>query len=190
MSSNYGGLFESWEIAVAKKIISDYRKEHAYLAREGLDDLLQECLIRWLEVRDRYDPARGASKKTYMAKVIASALRKLVEKANTDKRKAIYESASLEEPLNDDEDEFTLKGKLAKEEDISPQAKSELKIDISRVLQKLTPEEQKLCKLLGEEGLSINEACKYFNKHRSVVYRDVLRIRKLFEEEGLKDYLK
>ena len=29
MSLNYGGLFESWEIAVAKKIVSDYRKEHA-----------------------------------------------------------------------------------------------------------------------------------------------------------------
>ena len=190
MSLNYGGLFESWEIAVAKKVINDYRREHKYLAREGLDDLLQECLIRWLEVRDRYDPKRGASKKTYMAEVIRSALRKLVEKAKTDKRKAIYESVSLEEPLNDDEDGPTLKGKLAESEDIPPQAKSELKIDISRVFQKLTPQEQKLCKLLGEEGLSINEACKYFSKHRSVVYRDVLRIRKLFEEEGLKDYLK
>jgi len=187
---NYGGLFESWELAVAKKVINDYRKKHRSLEREGFDDLLQECLIHWLDVRDRYDPGRGASKNTYMAKVIASALRKLVEKANTDKRKAIYESASLEEPLNDDGDELTIKGKLAKDEDIPPQAKTELKIDISRVLQKLTPEEQKLCRLLGEEGLSINEACKYFNKHRSVVYRDVLRIRKLFEEEGLKDYLK
>lgn len=189
MGLNYEGLFESWEIAVAKKVINDYRREHKYLARDGLDDLLQECLMRWLEVRDRYDPARGASKKTYMAEVIRGVLRKLVEKARTDKRKAIYESVSLEEPLNDDEDEPTLKDKLVKEEDIPPQAKSELKIDISRVLQKLTPQEQKLCKLIGEEGLSINEACKYFSKHRSVVYRDVLRIRKLFEEEGLKGYL-
>jgi len=67
---------------------------------------------------------------------------------------------------------------------------SELKIELSRAYQKLTPQQQELCKLLGEEGMSINEACKHFDKHRSNIYRDVLRIRKLFEEEGLKDYLK
>ena len=68
---NYGGLFESWELGVAKRVINDYRREHRNLAREGFDDLLQECLIHWLDVRDQYDPSRGASKKTYMADIVA-----------------------------------------------------------------------------------------------------------------------
>ena len=187
---NYGGLFESWELGVAKRVISDYRRKDKSLAREGFDDLLQECLIHWLDVRGQYDPARGASKKTYMAEVIGNVLGQLAEKARTDKRKAIYESISLDEPLNDDEDASTLKDKIAQSDDVLPQVKSELKIELSKVFQKLTPQQQKLCKLLGEEGLSINEACKYFTKHRSNVYRDVLRIRQIFEEEGLKDYLK
>jgi len=187
---NYGGLFESWELAVAKKVINDYRKERKCLEREGFDDLLQECLIHWLDVRDRYDPGRGASKKTYMAGVVGNVLGQIAIKAKTDKRKTIYESVSLDEPLSDEADAPTLKDKIPQSNDALPQINSELKIELSKAYQKLTPQQQELCKLLGEEGMSINEACKHFGKHRSNIYRDVLRIRKLFEEEGLKDYLK
>jgi len=187
---NYGGLFESWELGVAKKVISDYRREHKNLEREGFDDLLQECLIHWLDVRDQYDPARGASKKTYMAEVIGNVLGQMAEKTRTDKRKAIYESVSLDEPLNDDEDSPTLKDKIAQSDGVLPQIKSELKIELSKAFQKLTPQQQKLCKLLGEEGLTISEACRRLDKHRMIVYRELARIRELFEKEGLKDYLK
>lgn len=189
MSLDYGGLFESWEIAVAKKVINDYRKEQKCLEREGFDDLLQECLIHWLDVRDRYDPKRGASKKTYMAEVIGNMLRKLTEKARADKRKTIYESVSLDEPLNDDEDSRTLKDKIAASNDAPPQINSELRTELSRVFQKLTPQQQKLCRLLGEEGLSISEASMRLDKHRMIIYREIARIRELFEKEGLKDYL-
>jgi len=187
---NYGGLFESWELAIAKKVINDYRKNYKCLAREGFDDLLQECFISWLDARDKYDPTRGASKKTYMAEVVGNVLGQIVIKARRDKRRTIYESISLDEPLSDEEDAPALKDKIAASDDVPPQVKSDLKIELSRVFQKLTPQQQKLYKLLTDEGLSINEACKHFGKHRSNVYRDVLRIRKLFEEEGLKDYLK
>ena len=190
MSLNYGGLFESWEIAVAKKVINDYRKRYKLLERDGFDDLLQGCLMHWLDVRDQYDPKRGASRKTYMAEVVGNVLGQLAAKARAAKRRTIYESVSLDEPLNDEEDSPALKDKIAESDDAPPQTKTELKIDLSKVYRKLTPQQQKLCKLLGEEGLSINEACKHFSKHRSNIYRDVLRIRKLFEEEGLKDYLK
>lgn len=189
MSLNYGGLFESWELAVAKKVINDYRKERKCLEREGFDDLLQECLIHWLDVRDQYDPNRGASKKTYMAEVVRNVLGQFAEKARTDKRKAFYESVSLDEPLNE-EDAPTLKDKIAASDDALPQINSELKIELSRVYQKLTPQQQKLCKLLGEEGLTISEACRRLDKHRMIVYREIARIRELFEKEGLKDYLK
>lgn len=140
MSLNYGGLFESWELAVAKRVIDDYRREHKNLEREGFDDLLQQCLIHWLDVRDQYDSARGASKRTYMAEVIGNVLGHLAEKARTNKRKTIYESISLDEPLNDDEDAPTLKDKIPESNDVLPQINSELKIELSRVYQKLTPQ--------------------------------------------------
>ncbi len=191
MSLKYGGLFESWEIGVAKKIINAYRKKWKCLEREGFDDLLQECLIHWMEVRDRYDPGRGASKNTYMAEVVSNVLGHIAEKARTDKRKAIYESVSLDEPLNkDEEDSPALKDKISASDDALPQINSDLKIEIAKVFQKLTPQQQKLCKLLGEDGLSISDASRQMDKHRMVIYREIARIRELFEKEGLKDYLK
>ncbi len=33
------------------------------------DDLTQACLMHWLEVRGRYDPARGANPETYLKRV-------------------------------------------------------------------------------------------------------------------------
>ncbi len=186
---NYGGLFESWELAVAKRVINDYRKKQKYLEYEDFDDLLQECLIHWLEVRDKHDPGRG-SKKTFMAEVVGHVLGHVARDAHRDKRKTIYESVSLDQPLNDDEDAPALKDKIPDTSNIPSPIDTELKIGISKAYKKLTPHQRKLCKLLGEEGLNINEACKHFDKHRSNVYRDVLRIRQIFEEEGLKDYLK
>jgi len=186
----YGGLFESWEIAVAKRIINDNRKKYSCLEREEFDDLLQECLIHWLDVRERYDPSHGASKKTYMAEVVGNVLGHLARDASRDKRKAIYESVSLDQPLNEDEEAPTLQDKISDTKNIPSPIKSELKIELSKAYQKLTPQQKKLCKLLGEEGLSISEACKRLDKHRMIIYREIARIRELFEKEGLKDYLK
>lgn len=189
MSLNYGGLFESWELAVAKRLVSDYRKEWKCLEREGFDDLLQECLMHWLDVRDGYDAGRDASKQTFMAKVIKNKLSNIVEKATAEKRRTIYESVSLDESLNDDENAPTLKDKIPDTKDTSPHTNIELKIGLSKAYQKLTPQQKKLCELLGEEGLSVTEASKEMKKHRRHLYREIARIREVFEKEGLKDYL-
>ena len=190
MSLSYGRLFEGWEIAVTKRLINDYRKKWKCLEREDADDLMQECLMHWLEVRDTYDAGREASKKTFMARIIRNRLINIVEKATSEKRKNIYESVSLDEPVSNDEDAPTLKDKIAASDDALPQINSELKIELSKAYQKLTPQQQKLCKLLGEEGVTISEACRRLDKHRMIIYREIARIRELFEKEGLKDYLK
>lgn len=189
MSLNYGSLFESWELAVAKKIIATHRKEWKCLEREGFDDLLQECLMHWMDVRDNYDPGRDASRRTFMAKVVKNKLFNIIEKATAEKRKTIYESISLDDSLDSEEDSPALKDKITGADDVPPQLKSELKIELSRAFQKLTPQQQKLCKLLGEGGLSVSEASREMKKHRRHLYREIARIREVFEKEGLKDYL-
>ena len=187
---NYGGLFDWWEIAVAKKLIHEYRENHRCLQKEDFDDLLQECLIAWLDLRDQYDPSRDASRKTFMAGVVRIELCKIIEKATAEKRKTIYESVSLDQPLDDEEGAPTLKDKIPDTKNTSPLINSELKKELSKAYEKLTPRQQKLYKLLAEDGLSINAACKHFNNHRSIVYREVIKIREVFEKEGLRDYLR
>jgi RNA polymerase sigma-70 factor (ECF subfamily) len=189
MSLNYGGLFESWELAIAKRLVNDYRKEWKCLEREGFDDLLQECLMHWLEVRDGFDSGRDASKQTFMARVIRNKLGNIIEKATAEKRKTIYESISLDAPLSDDEGELTLKDRIVDTKSDSPRTEADLKADISKAYQKLTAQQQKLCRLLGEEGLSVTEASREMKRHRRHLYREIARIRDIFEKEGLKDYL-
>jgi RNA polymerase sigma factor (sigma-70 family) len=186
---NYGGLFESWEIAVAKRLINDYRKAWKCLEREGSDDLLQECLIHWLDARDGYDPGRNASKQTFMAKVIRNKLGNIIKKSTAEKRKTIYESVSLDTPLGDDEGAPTLKDKIPDTASIPQQANADLKICLFEAYRKLTPQQKKLCRLLGEKGLSMTEAGKEMKKQRRHLYREIARIRAVFEKEGLKDYL-
>jgi DNA-directed RNA polymerase specialized sigma24 family protein len=65
----YGDLFAAWEIAVAKSLIIKFQKNYPWLKGFEFEDLLQECLIHWYLNRASYKEERGASIRTYMAKV-------------------------------------------------------------------------------------------------------------------------
>ena len=121
-----------------------------------------------------------------MAGVIRKELGKIVERLTADKRKTIYEAVPLDKPLDaggdNDGKPLILEERISENKNTSPRTGHDLKIELSRVYQKLTPLQKKLCRLLGEEGLSINEACKHFGEPRSSIYREVLRIREILKK--------
>ena len=78
MGSNYKGLFEGWEIAVAKKIINEFRKNSPALQKEGFEDLLQECLVHWFFVKDGYDLSPESRPQSIMAKIIRNKLTDII----------------------------------------------------------------------------------------------------------------
>ena len=43
---NYGKLFQDWEIAIAEKIVNQFREEYPCLRRVEFNDLLQEIFVR------------------------------------------------------------------------------------------------------------------------------------------------
>ncbi len=53
MALKQGNGLQGWEIAVTKKLIGEFRRRSRSLYREEFDDLLQECLMHWLEVRQQ-----------------------------------------------------------------------------------------------------------------------------------------
>jgi DNA-directed RNA polymerase specialized sigma24 family protein len=63
-------------------------------------------------------------------------------------------------------------------------------IDIGRVLERLTPVQRQLCQMLGAEGLTIKEAAERLRIPRGTLYEEIKRIRKVFADQGLGDYLK
>jgi RNA polymerase sigma-70 factor (ECF subfamily) len=66
----------------------------------------------------------------------------------------------------------------------------DVRIDLARALRKLTDAQRRLCQLLGEEGLSIKEASERLRIPRGTLYEQIKRIRKVFADHGLDDYLK
>lgn len=189
MANRYEGLFEDWEIGIAKKIIHEFRKQWACLDREEFDDLLQECLIRWHFSKDDYSAKAGANRRTFMARVIKGKLLDLVDALTSDKRKISSTSESLDECVSDEEDSPTYLDQLVDDSIPNLQFSAELKIDISNAFKKLNPHQQDLYRLLSEEGLSIKEASQVLGTPRGTLYEDIKRIKAIFQKESLHEYL-
>jgi len=47
-------LFEDWEIAVAKKLVDQFKRKWRCFAKDDFEDLLQECLSHWYFRRDKF----------------------------------------------------------------------------------------------------------------------------------------
>jgi RNA polymerase sigma-70 factor (ECF subfamily) len=192
-NQRYQGLFQDWEIAIAKRLINEFRGKWTCLRNEGFDDLLQECLIHWYLRKDRHNPKREASIKTYMGRIVRNKLTDLVRERESDKRKLSHMAHSLDEPIRD-RDSRTLIDKIEEDanQDIStdPSSSINVSVDLRKAMEKLGPRQKELCRLLGPEGLTVKEASEYLKTPRSTVYDELKRIRGIFMKEGLEDYLR
>ena len=189
-SPNYRGFFEDWEIGIVKNIIARFRKEKRCLKLEDFDDLVQECLIHWYFVKEKYDPSSKASLKTFMARVVKNKLSNIAKEYRRDKRKVFQKSISIDQPLSEDNDS-TLSDSLSTENTSHPNFKSqlELQIELEKTMQKLSPQQKEICKYLENETVSIKDISQHLNIDRGTVYREIKRIRAIFEEDKLKDFL-
>ena len=195
MALKAGEGLQRWEIAVTKKLVGEYRRRSRSLAREKFDDLMQECLAHWIVVRRKLPPDPDAPPVAYMAQVIRNKLTDLIREQAADKRSGEQDALSLDASHDGSEDGVTLAELLADNE--SAQAddpgavdRRHARIDIGRVLERLTPGQRQLCRMLGEEGLSIKEAAERLRIPRGTLYEEIKRIRKVFADQGLGDYLK
>jgi len=189
-SCNYAGLFDDLEIGVAKNLVTEYRSKWTCLKYEDFDDLLQECLMHWCFVRDKYDPGRGVYSNTFMAKVVRNKLGHIIEKLTADKRITNSKTVSLYTPLGEDEDSPTLLDKLD-ESSLSENLHSQvgLPLDISSATAQLTPRQRALCELILEKGLNIDEAAKALRVSRNTIKNDKNRIKAAFAKVDLQEYL-
>lgn len=191
MAFTYGDGLQQWEIAVAKKLVGEFRRRSRRLEREEFDDLLQECLVHWIEVRGRLGPNSDGPPIAYMTRVVRNKLLDMFREQGATKRGGDVETLSLDAALGDDDDAPTfadlidaasigMAGEDTKDRDA--------RIDIAGAMQKLTPRQRRLCALLGEEGLSIKEAAARLRIPRGTLYEEIKRIRKVFADHGLGDY--
>lgn len=188
---NYKGLFQNWEVAIAKKLVYDFKEKWRCLDIDGFEDLLQECLTHWLFVKDKYDPSSEASPQTFMGQVVRNKLNDIIKDHDRQCRKGSQNAISLDEPLFDEEDAPTLLDTIAEDHGCSSglQVRAEIKIYLNRAYQRLTARQKRLCALLGENGMSIEDASKVLKAHKCTLYRDIQTIKEIFRAEKLHEYL-
>lgn len=184
----YDELFEEWEVRHARCFVLEYKAKFKALSREDFDDLLQECLIHWLMKKNQYDPEKQAALKTFMKEVINNKLMDVLRSQSRQKRKLSYMAIPIDEILNDDDQLSS--GIFAKEdEQLRSVINSDMDLLLANALEKLSRKQKKMCRLVTEEGMSFREIGKTLNMSKGAVYDEVIRIRQVFREEGLNDYL-
>lgn len=195
MALKQGNGLHGWEVAVTKKLVGEFRRRSRSLYREEFDDLMQESLMHWLEVRGQivFDP--GASPIAYMSRVVRNKLIDLARERETDKRRGDLDAVSLDDTLGESEDAPTFADLFDVEQSREPGGQelldaTDAQIDIANVVEGLTPDQQRLCELLGAQGLSIKEAAERLRIPRGTLYEEIKRIRKIFASHGLGDYLR
>ena len=164
MALKQGNGLHAWEIAVTRKLVGEFRRRSRSLYREEFDDLLQECLMHWLEVRQQLVPDPGGPPIAYMARVVRNKLIDLARELETDKRRGDQDAVSLDDTAGDFEDAPTYADLVDAEQrreqgDCERCDPIDIQIDVADVMRRLTPEQRRLCELLGAQGLSIKEAC-------------------------------
>ena len=194
MSFKAGEGLQRWEIAVTKKLVGEFRRRWQSLAHEDFDDLMQDCLAHWIVVRRKLAPDPDEPPVAYMVQVIRNKLMDLVREQATEKRAGEQDALSLDAALDGFEGDMTLADLLpdresAQLDDPGAVNHHHAHIDIARALVRLTPVQRRLCQMLGEEGLSIKEAAERLRIPRGTLYAEIKRIRKVFADQGLGDYL-
>lgn len=185
----YYGLFQPWEIKHARELVWQFQRNFPTLAREGKEDLLQECLIHWYFKKGHYDQSKLVACKTFMSQVIENKLKDILEVKERQKHKTIFKSVSIDDLLNGIDDDSYCQQLAIDDERFKSILKSDINLILLSALEKLSGRQQELCRLIREEGLSLNQVSKKLNIPRATLYDEVLRIREVFRKEGLKDYL-
>jgi len=190
MENKNGNLFADWEIGIAKNVINQGSRRISWFREEDFDDYLQELLLHWWKVRDRYRPNEGAKRETYMGMVLRRKMYDLLEGQRTKKRWAGNFAESLEKPvlagekdraIGDTRSDWTGKDVRPDHDEIN------LKIDLQTVLATLTPEQLRICHL-RRQGYSEMATAKQMEIPRSTLQDKTRRIRTIFSDQGLEKY--
>lgn len=126
-----------------------------------------------------------------MNQVVRHYLLDITRRASAKKRKEERSMASLNEPVlraTEEPNELTLEETVPDTTDVTRLAWQPLRIDLATVLTRLTPQQQAICRLLTE-GETVTVISRSLKVPRTTLYDEIKRVRRIFRDAGLKDYL-
>lgn len=189
MTAGWRGLFSDWELAVVSGEVRDHLSQWPCLRRYDFDFLLSGCLAHWHARRRTWRKGKGASRRTYMARVLRHHLTSLARRELAEKRRADLLAVSLDAPLEPDAPGLTLLDTLsAADLPGTSAADPGLLLDLLRTLERLTPLQCELCILLAG-SFSKSDIAALLGRSRDTIYEEIRRIRVIFRNDDLQEYL-
>jgi DNA-directed RNA polymerase specialized sigma24 family protein len=182
--------FEKWETAVAKNVVNGFLKNNK-LRRYDFGDLVNECLVHWYQKRGKYKANKGATKKTFMGRILGRRLQEILREQLADKRKVnqvAERMVAISDEADSDGDTYDLSEKKQEEEFRLSEDNLGLKSDLGSVMAKLSPLQRQIC-YLRMDDYPMAHISRILNKPRTTLYGEIERIQRIFFDEGLKEYL-
>ena len=194
MAIMQGPQLQPWEIGTVKRLVADQVDRLGSGFNQDFDDLFQECLLRWITVRERWKGLDDSQRRRILASVVQNRLNDIVRCACAQKRGGGHHCLSLDQPVSDDEQAETLADVLA---EIGGYGLNhgggldavEWRIDLSRVIGRLTRTQQRVLELSIEGELSGREVARDLDIPVWEVYKHLRAIRRILIQLGLTDDL-
>ncbi len=165
-----------------------FLSKYSILKLEDKEDLIHESLTHWYFQRDQYDPSKNVAMKTFMSRVVENKLMDIIDQKSRHKRKISQMSIPIESLMVDEEDELAV-FLATQDTNFEYVLKSDISEVIKRAIEKLSHRQREMCRLVKDEGMSMKQVSVHLNIPRATLFDETLRIRKIFREEGLSDYL-
>jgi len=192
---DYRGLFEGWEIALAKELIDRFRSRWRSLEREGSDDLLQECLFHWYGVRNQFDPRRELLPRAFMARVVRNKLADLARERGAAKRGGEADIVGLDDTVGASDSAAT----FAELADLAASLESsaggaldavDARLDLARALRRLDRRQRRVCALLIEHEFNLKAVAQRLRTPRAALYEELKKIKVILSDQRLGEYLR
>ena len=189
MSLNYPeGLFQSWEVAIAKKYVRQFRSTCQCLQRDVFDDLVDECLKHWFFLKETVRPEDEEKRRAFMVTVVKNKLSNIVQSRRTKKRNEFFQALSLDQFLEENPDSPFLAHPLQQDPAMSLDSLY-LQEKIQRVVKKLSLQQKRIISALQDGDLTVTQISMRLKVHRATIHNEKNRIKQIFENEGLRDFL-
>ena len=181
--------FEAWEIETARAVVRAFVAARGSFASLDFDDLVQECLLHWWQQRSRYAEEHGASRQTYMNRVLTNRLRDLRREEQAEKRRADYKPLSLDAPFGDDGDTLADFFRDAGSDPAAEAEHADLVDRLARIRGRLLPRQRAVFDAWASD-IPKARIARGLDISRDTVHEDIRRIRQVCRDEGLEDFLR
>jgi len=159
------------------------------------EDLEQEMLLDLFRRLPKYNPKR-AQRNTFIARVVEHKIATIIESQKAGMRDYRLCRCSLNDRFEDEEGGSVERMETINQEDYlrrtgkSSRPTSELRdlsLDVYEAIKKLPPELRELCERLDTD--TVTEISRDTGIPRGTIYESIKKLRAIFEDAGLKDYL-